>query len=108
VPVEWTPLEQVETLPSLRTTVGAYAVAVFNDLNAPRYFLGETVYVSPVAPIRVGDFIFASDNDGRCSLGRLASVDSDSATWSLLANNESVTARLSDLKSFHKVVGSVA
>jgi transcriptional regulator with XRE-family HTH domain len=108
VPVEWKPLENVQTLPNLRTTEGAYAVAVFNDLNAPRYFLGETIYVSPVAPIRVGDFILACDQDGRCSIGRLASVDSDSATWTLLANNETVTASLADLKSFHKVVGSVA
>lgn len=108
VPVGVRPLDHVPGLPNHPASEGVYAVAVFNDLNAPRYFLGETIFVSPVAPIKAGDFIFARTKDGDCSIGRLASVDGDSATWTLVGSGEDVTAKMTDLEAFHRIVGSVA
>ena len=108
VPVEWKPLDAVPTLPNHSAADGVYAVAVFNDLNAPRYFLGEVILVSPVSPIKVGDFVFVRNAEGLCSIGRLASVDPESATWTLVSNGESVTGKMPELIAFHRIVGVVA
>lgn len=66
---EWDNLEEIEMIelrlgevldwllrpPSLADDAGAYAVEIMGDSMAPRYEPGERVFVSPKAPVRIGD-----------------------------------------------------
>lgn len=109
IPLEWKPVGQVPALPSLQFVDGAYAVRVFNTLNEPRYFLGETVFVSPAETVEVGDFTFGRDKTGRAGIGRLVSIEDGRATWNFCGAPElgTVSAALDDMEFVHRIVGSV-
>lgn len=107
LPIDWKPVGYVPTLPSLELIDGAYAVTVFNDLNAPRYFPGETVYVSPAATIREGDFTFGYTVSGAAGIGRFVGVDGTVGRWALIGTGEVVEVPIERLARLHRIVGSV-
>lgn len=108
VPFRPAPVGSVPALPSLRTNDDAYAVEVFNEVNAPRYLPGETAYVSPTAAIRSGDFVFIRRHDDTAGIARAAAMDEGHvAVEFVAAPGRSELIAWSDITSMHRIVGSV-
>lgn len=99
-------------LPILVGVAGAYAVVVPNEYNSPRYFVGETVYMDPTAPVRPGDFVFLRNGTtGESTIGRVAELSDDNVSLIYLSAPEgresTETVDMADVAAMHKIVGSV-
>jgi len=57
-------LDYLARPPSLATDSTAYAVTTIGDSMAPRFEPGETVFVSPKAPVNVGDDVLVQLHNG--------------------------------------------
>jgi len=102
------PIEQIETPPVLRDVKGGYAVEVFNSCSEPRYFPGETVYVSPTAAVRPGDFVFVRLATGS-GIARFVGEEGDGVRFEILNpvdEDVSTLAQNKDVRSYHRIVGS--
>jgi hypothetical protein len=99
------PIGRVEVSRSLAAEPGAYAVAAFNTLNEPRYFLGEKVLVDPGLPVRIDDFVVIRRTDGFVAIARLADIGDSSITLSFV-NAESVELETADMATIHRIVGA--
>jgi transcriptional regulator with XRE-family HTH domain len=106
-----TPIGMVPALPALHHVRGAYAVTVFNNMNEPRYFPGEVIYMSPEAEPQTGDFIFGRLKSGLAAIGRLVKIENGKITWEFIAAavaaERLLTVDLTDVEFFHRIVGSV-
>lgn len=101
---------RVSPLPGLELVEGAYAATVPNNLNAPRYYEGETIFMSPAATMRVNDFGFVRHRDGAVAIGRLAQLDSKGGVLELMNtdNGETVKFNHIEIEALHKIVGSTS
>lgn len=89
--------------------VNAYAFTVPNNLNEPRYYAGETVYISPAAPPRPGDFVFAKLHDGTAGIAQFVRAKGSKVTTRFINGGDSdKTRERADFVSFHRIVGSVS
>jgi transcriptional regulator with XRE-family HTH domain len=62
----------VPMLPALAGVVGAYAVRVWNDRCAPRYCVGETIYVSPDGAPSDGEWALMRLDNGTAYIHRFS------------------------------------
>jgi phage repressor protein C with HTH and peptisase S24 domain len=101
---------QVRPLPGLEMVEGAYAATVPNNLNAPRYFEGETIFMSPAATVKVGDFVLVRHQDETMAVGRLASIDSSGGALDLMNPDDGTLVQFdhNEIDALHKVVGSTS
>lgn len=100
----------VPCFPGLVGSVGAYAVRVWNDIAAPRYCMGETIYVSPGTKGAVGDWVFVLLEDRDGFIARLA--DKQKGKWIFDLGDPKATAIYTvddhDIDQCLKIVASVA
>lgn len=97
------PAKMVERLPSLRFVPDAYACVVPNDLNAPRYLPGETIYVSPAETAKPGDFVLARLGNDGAVIAQVERFDGGSV-WLKTLSGEAVSHKLAKIEGLHKVV----
>lgn len=105
------PVAQVPALGTLSTVPGAYAFAIPNEMNSPRYAPGEIVFISPAAPAVPGDYVFVRLASGGAGVARLESFEGDSKVVlrCIGAQREENLVHclpLNDVAVIHKVVGS--
>lgn len=105
------PVGFVPILPLLESVPDAYAVTVFNNFNAPRYFVGEMVYVSPAAPVRVNDFTYGKWKNGEAAIGRLKEIGENGGVWEWLnptdGHERFHEVDFADIEFYHRIMGSV-
>lgn len=105
------PVGFVPALPALVQVRGAYAVTVFNNMNEPRYFPGEVIYMSPIAAPAPGDFIFGKLVSGFAGIGRFAKVEDGKLTIERIGAPAGVerfaSYSLDEIDFYHRIVGSV-
>lgn len=103
------PVGMVDTIPALSMIHNAYAFTVPNNLNEPRYFAGETVYISPAAPPRPGDFVFLKCKDGTAGIAQLVRIKGSRITITVLnAPGGEKTRERASFESIHRIVGSMS
>lgn len=106
----WKPAGFIPTISSLEFIEAAYAVTVFNDASAPRYLTGETIYVSPAAPVRSGDFSFIRQTNGTAAICRIKEVTDSHVIAQfvgLTGGDSEKTVRLTDIETMHRIVASL-
>lgn len=105
-PIEPRPAKMIERLPALRYVSDAYAFIVPNDLNAPRYFPGETVFVSPAEAVRPGDFVFVRLADDTGGISRVDRLDGAKVYLKSLSATKATGHEIASISAMHKVVGA--
>lgn len=104
--IEPRPAKMIERLPSLRYVADAYAFVVPNDLNAPRYFAGETVFVSTAEAVKAGDFVFVRFADGTGGVTRVDRMDGAKIHFKTLNTTRATTHEIASISAVHKIVAT--
>ena len=104
-PVRWT------TRPEpLITVPDAFALYVLVDDMAPRFEIGDVVFVNPIRPARPGDFVLVVEKDGGTDFARmrrLVSRGEDGAYLERLNPPDHERLIPSDTARLHPIVGSI-
>lgn len=100
------PAKMIERLPSLRYVPDAYAFIVPNDLNAPRYLPGETVYLSPVETAKPGDFVFVRLASGTAGIVRFERAEGAKAFVRTISGNRATGVEIAEISAMHKIVAT--
>lgn len=101
------PVGHVHTIPALEHITGAYAFTIPNGSNEPRYLPGETIFVSPVATPRIGDFVFLRLKNGKGGPTQLVGMTSDKISVRALKAKKSMSFSMSEVETLHRIVASV-
>lgn len=88
-PIDAVPNRSAPGIYATEGVAGAFAVAVPNEQNAPRYMAGELAYVSPDAIVRPGDFVFARFGIEGGGIFRLDEIADDGFVLSTIADTTS-------------------
>lgn len=102
------PIGTAQALPFMGDAPEGYCVAVPNELNAPRYLAGETLFVKPGLTPRPGACVFVRLKSGRAGIGRLERITPDSLVLGLYnpgSCDSEVETPLTDVESVHAIVG---
>lgn len=99
-------LARVKAPPSLAEVKGAYAVYVRDGSMEPRYFEGDTVYINPVQPPRLNDFVILRLTNGNSLIRRL--IDRDGTGVRVELYNPPGTPRIdrAEVTEIHRILNS--
>lgn len=110
IPYSWEPISRVQGLPAMLDPPAGYAVTVPNNMNAPRYLAGETIYVKPGVTPKEGDFVFVRRKDGMAGIGRMEKLNTDSLTLCIINGQDGESREdvaLDDVESVHWIRGNL-
>lgn len=101
------PQQQSPVPPAMAAAPGVFALYVFSDDMAPRYFKGELVQVNPALPPEEGRDCFIEKKNGTVLLRRLIALGEDKARVMQFnpAGEKDVLRR--DIKSIYPVIARI-
>lgn len=85
----------------------AYAVYMSGSSMEPRYYSGELLYVNPVKPPAVGDYVVIELRDGQGFVKRLLRRTQKAVVVQQLNPPKEIEFSPNDIKGIHLIVGSI-
>jgi phage repressor protein C with HTH and peptisase S24 domain len=103
-------VSRVKTPPALAEVKGAYALYVQGDSMEPRYFQGDLVYINPIQPPRLNDFVvvtlhrrFEGDQD-RAAIKRMVGGDEVMLTFEQYHPSRIDDIARSAVRTIHRIL----
>lgn len=99
-------LAQVKAPPSLIDVTGAYALYAGDGSMEPRYFEGDLVYVNPVQPPRLNDFVVVRLAAGGLQIRRLIGRTDEKVTLERYNPASSEEVERGQILDLHRILNS--
>lgn len=101
------PVDFAPALPLLDNVPKAYALYTADNKMAPRYFIGEILYIHPARPVQNGDDCLIIHHDGRGIIGKLDRQDVKGITLSFYQDSTSLPIAHKDIAALCPIVASL-
>tara|TARA_Y100001963_G_C6676114_1_gene397510 strand:+ start:257 stop:916 length:660 start_codon:yes stop_codon:yes gene_type:complete len=104
------PIDSIEAPPALLNSVDAYAVYVTGDSMSPRFNAGEIVFVMPGKPVTPNDSVVVQFSDlktDQAVIKTFKNMDENKLFLSQFNPSKSLTYKRSEIKSIHKIIGTM-
>jgi phage repressor protein C with HTH and peptisase S24 domain len=89
---------------TLEQNARAYAAYVHDDTMAPRYHVGECLYVAPGLPARPGTYVMVHRLNGRAQLRRLTAISADTVVLTTHNPQHDETVARAEITSIDPIV----
>lgn len=89
--------------PGLAGALNVYAIYVWDASMAPRYMVGELIYVHPDRPVTDGDHAVICLEDGACMIRRVVSIVADAITVEQYSPPERVEIPAASVTHTHRI-----
>lgn len=101
------PVDFVVGLPVLENVSKAHALYVADNKMAPRYFVGETLYIHPARPVQQGDDCLLVHQNGKGTVGKLDTQDANGVYLSFYNDENRVFVLSGEIAFLCPIVASL-
>jgi len=91
-------------LPQLLGIKSAFALKIIDDANAPKYRIGDMIYVHPQKNLSRGSAVVLVDMDSRVMIGEMVDWDDDTVTIRNFGKKNNATFKKQELQATYSIL----